>query len=85
MPYLENYENPLGTKITDNLTALYFFFERNELLEPTFSGLRIDAFTLYLTIRNTFCISSGSLKAISSSFKNEGAFMETRGVFSNVL
>jgi hypothetical protein len=23
--YMKNYENPLGTKITSNLTALYFF------------------------------------------------------------
>jgi hypothetical protein len=33
--YMKNYENPLGTKITSNLTALYFFFERNQFLEPT--------------------------------------------------
>jgi hypothetical protein len=36
--YIKNYENPLGTKITSNLTALYLlslFFERNQFLEPT--------------------------------------------------
>jgi hypothetical protein len=32
--YMKNYENPLGTKLTSNLTALYFF-ERNQFLEPT--------------------------------------------------
>jgi hypothetical protein len=40
--YMKNYENPLGTKITSNLTALYLlyllylFFERNQFLEPTY-------------------------------------------------
>jgi hypothetical protein len=32
---MKNYENPLGTKITSNLTALSLFFERNQFLEPT--------------------------------------------------
>lgn len=64
---MKNYENPTGTKRTNNLTALYFceiataipkkiclasylfssFFERNQLIEPTYNNCFNKIFTKF--------------------------------------